>query len=350
LKQTELILKTQIMKRLLSVIVAILMMSTFSQAQIKVASNNYVGIYGVSTPLSKLAVGNSGNSDCFAYFENQTITGSPYAFRAYQLAATTGTGITASAGQVILGIGTASQGKNIGFFSQAYASSPQSVGSSFGIYTSAGNATSGYNYGVFSFITGSNYGAAIWGGIPNKNQPQPVPGQYAGYFRGQVFIEDSLHVNLEISSPHFYVWSDERLKRNISALATGNVNKIKQLNAVTYNLISTEDYRLSKMTIVNDTANVSASNANLDAKVDNSTRNIGFLAQDLQKVFPQLVHSDKDGVLAVDYTGLIPVLVEALKEQQLTIDGLKSDMLLLKQKLNISTTTPTQTIDTSTIQ
>jgi hypothetical protein len=38
------------------------------------------------------------------------------------------------------------------------------------------------------------------------------------------------------------------------------------------------------------------------------------LAQELQRVYPDLVYSDKNGILSVDYVSLIPVLVESIKE------------------------------------
>jgi Chaperone of endosialidase len=331
------------MKRALLIIAAILTILTISQAQIQVATNNNVGI-GVNNAVSKLAVGNVGTTDGYVYIENQKVTGSPYAFRTVQDAPNTSSNAYGS--QTVINIASTGA-KQFGFLSQAYAGASLSAGRTYGLYTAAGNATSGYNYGVYSFLVQqsgyTNYGAAIFAAIPSKASDVPVPGYYAGYFRGQVFIEDSLHVNLEVSSPHFIVWSDERLKRNITPLSTGNMNRLKQLTAVTYNLISVEDYRLSKLTIVNDTGHIAASNSNLNSKVDTTTSNIGFIAQDLMKVFPQLVHSDKDGILGVDYTGLIPVLVEALKEQQVTIEGLKSDIILLKQKLNIATPPVTPT-------
>ena len=45
-----------------------------------------------------------------------------------------------------------------------------------------------------------------------------------------------------------------------------------------------------------------------------------MLAQEVQKLFPELVKENKDGVLAVNYSGLIPVLIEGMKEQQQIID------------------------------
>ena len=44
-------------------------------------------------------------------------------------------------------------------------------------------------------------------------------------------------------------------------------------------------------------------------------QNIGVLAQDIQKVFPELVSTDDKEMLAVNYQGLVPVLINALKEQ-----------------------------------
>ena len=57
------------------------------------------------------------------------------------------------------------------------------------------------------------------------------------------------------------------------------------------------------------------------SKVKEKTR-LGFIAQDLKAIFPELVDEDKDGYMSVDYVGLIPVLVESVKEQQAQIDEL----------------------------
>ncbi len=41
---------------------------------------------------------------------------------------------------------------------------------------------------------------------------------------------------------------------------------------------------------------------------------IGVIAQELEKVFPELVHTDGEGRKKVDYVGLIGPLIEAVKE------------------------------------
>ena len=42
---------------------------------------------------------------------------------------------------------------------------------------------------------------------------------------------------------------------------------------------------------------------------------IGVLAQEIKEVFPELVSEDDNEMLAVNYQGLVPVLINALKEQ-----------------------------------
>jgi hypothetical protein len=60
-------------------------------------------------------------------------------------------------------------------------------------------------------------------------------------------------------------------------------------------------------------------------KTNQAESKIGLLAQEVQKVFPELVKTtkDKDNTLSVNYQGLIPVLINAIKEQQKQIIELK---------------------------
>ena len=69
----------------------------------------------------------------------------------------------------------------------------------------------------------------------------------------------------------------------------------------------------------------------------NHKKKIGLLAQDIEKVFPELVTETND-IKSVNYQGLVPVLINAMKEQddkitkqQQEIDELKT---MVKQLLN----------------
>ena len=61
-------------------------------------------------------------------------------------------------------------------------------------------------------------------------------------------------------------------------------------------------------------------------KANDAVSKIGLLAQDVQQAFPELVKvgDDKDGTMSVNYQGMIPVLINAIKEQQKQIDELKA--------------------------
>ena len=42
-------------------------------------------------------------------------------------------------------------------------------------------------------------------------------------------------------------------------------------------------------------------------------KRFGLIAQELQKVYPELVHTNQEGYLSVNYIDLIPILIDAVK-------------------------------------
>jgi hypothetical protein len=77
---------------------------------------------------------------------------------------------------------------------------------------------------------------------------------------------------------------------------------------------------------------------NFDWKDGNTLHNYGFLAHELQEVFPQAVHGEKDAVnedgsiktQSVNLTALVPYMVAAIQEHQKVIEQLKVEIVLLK--------------------
>ncbi len=59
---------------------------------------------------------------------------------------------------------------------------------------------------------------------------------------------------------------------------------------------------------------------------------LGFLAQDVQSLVPELVSENSDGYLRVEYDGLIPVLVNAIQELQAEVDSLRSEVMALQSE------------------
>lgn len=105
--------------------------------------------------------------------------------------------------------------------------------------------------------------------------------------------------------------SDARFKKNIEPLYQ-SLQKILQLKGVSYEM-KTEEFAQRNFA---------------------SGTQIGLIAQEVEKIIPEVVSTGPDGYLAVDYAKLVPVLIEAIKEQeeknkqtnkmlQLQIDALK---------------------------
>lgn len=64
-----------------------------------------------------------------------------------------------------------------------------------------------------------------------------------------------------------------------------------------------------------------------------SERNdIGIIAQEVEKVFPELVHTDDAGYKSVEYGNLVAPLIEAVKELNKKVDNLEARLQALEDK------------------
>ncbi len=57
---------------------------------------------------------------------------------------------------------------------------------------------------------------------------------------------------------------------------------------------------------------------------------VGLIAQEVEKVLPEVVQIREDGIKAISYEKVVPLLVEAIKEQQVTIENLTKRIELLE--------------------
>ena len=65
---------------------------------------------------------------------------------------------------------------------------------------------------------------------------------------------------------------------------------------------------------------------------DTGTSSAGLIAQDVEKVMPELVATSEAGTKSLNYNGIIGALVEAFKEQQAEIEALRAEIEALKAK------------------
>lgn len=116
-------------------------------------------------------------------------------------------------------------------------------------------------------------------------------------------------------------YSDFRMKENIRPIENA-LQRIRQVNGVQYTMKSENFEEIP------------------EEKREEFTRNdYGVIAQDLLEIFPELVVPDEDGNYGVKYTRLIPIMVEAIKEQQNMIDSLQQKIIeersLLLESINV---------------
>ncbi|AXG69676.1 chaperone of endosialidase [Kordia sp. SMS9] len=159
-----------------------------------------------------------------------------------------------------------------------------------GVIANVTGSSTGTTYGVFGSVSGASgttptgLGAAIYGSSATTSN------RYAGYFNGNVFTTG------------MYLPSDEKLKTNVKD-EVSVLDKLTQLDAVTYTFKENE-------------------HLNLPSEIQH-----GFLAQNLEEVFPELLTTinkpifDKEDkeigsyeYKAVNYIGMISILTSSLQE------------------------------------
>lgn len=107
--------------------------------------------------------------------------------------------------------------------------------------------------------------------------------------------------------------SDLRSKENIQNLSN-SYNKLKQLRGVSYKYKKSELIAFQNFKSGYDSSEKPMFFPKIDTSVSNRTH-FGFLAQEVQKIYPELVYKDSLGYLSIDYIGFIPLIINALKEQ-----------------------------------
>ena len=67
----------------------------------------------------------------------------------------------------------------------------------------------------------------------------------------------------------------------------------------------------------------------------NDEKQWGFIAQEVEKVMPELVGADEDDYLTLNYNGFVPLLTKAMQEQQTEIDKQQKEIDELKAQLEL---------------
>jgi len=181
------------------------------------------------------------------------------------------------------------------------------------IYSTDGDGTSGAGFYCY---TGST-----WVALLNSNSN--VAGDNMGNCIATANIDlntfnitgtGSININGKITSNGIQELSDIRYKKNIKPLKNV-LSKVLSVQGVSY------DWKKDEF----------------PEKAFADKTEIGFIAQELEKYFPNLVQTDSNGYKTVQYSHMVPVLLEAIKEQQKLIQNLQgsvSDLIQAMSKLD----------------
>ena len=185
--------------------------------------------------------------------------------------ATTASGSISTA----MGAGTTASGDRstaMGSFTTASDYSSTVIGQ-FNSSGSSATSASSFSTSAPAFVIGN--------GVDSSNKSDA----FKVMFNGDATVSNDLTVSGDV-----VISSDARLKSNIVSLGS-TLPKLLQIDGKSYEM--------------------------------KGKQKIGVLAQEIKEVFPELVSKDDNEMLAVNYQGLVPVLINALKEQQSEIDELK---------------------------
>jgi hypothetical protein len=282
-------------------------------------STNGYGVYGSSSAAatSSSAAGVYGVANEWGVYGTNTGS-STSAWGIYGVGANNGNGVYGSgAAYGVYGKSTASGGSGV-TGDDSYGNGYGVVGTSangYGVYATSSNGTAIYanggNTGVYAVgpnaIVGSASGAGsigVWGGCTGNCT--------AVYSHGNLEIDGSAYL---VSGFSFYYGStcqfgaclsDERLKKSIEPLA-GAMDKLLQIKGVTYEWKNPDDHHPSG-------------------------RHAGVIAQDVEKVFPEWVTENSDGMKAIniDQREMLGVTVESIRTLKTSNDLLKERVAALE--------------------
>ena len=194
--------------------------------------------------------------------------------------------------------------ENVYIGSYAGSNSTSGTNNTFIGYSAGGNNSTGSN----NVFIGNSAGGQELGSnklyISNSDTPDPLI--FGDFADGLVQVSGNLYATGEVASN-----SDIRLKTNIIPLTSG-LDIVMALNGYYYDW--NDDARKEKKFSKN--------------------KQLGFIAQEVESVAPELVTMAPNGYKAINYTKVTPIIVEAIKEQQEEIDALKKENSKLKGQLS----------------
>lgn len=277
-------------------------------------SNSNIGV-GTNTPADKFTVsGGTTAADTVAVISAKVnfVGNFDVAAITAESAPASGYGLGVNSYGDFIGVSASSSIAGVYGYAQGFDTTVANTGTIYGVYGQAALGASGI--GVYGTSGYGNFQYGVYGTTLNGNLDTAGVKKWAGYFIG------------DIAATRFFNFSDGRLKTNVQPINNA-VESLKKIKTGSYDFKRTEY-------------------PDLDLPAG---KQLGFFAENIETVFPELVKDATSAKItdkkrnvvansvsfkAVNYTGLLPVVVEAIKEQQLQLDAKDKQIAEQQAKLN----------------
>ncbi|MFC2089588.1 tail fiber domain-containing protein [Bacteroidota bacterium] len=160
-------------------------------------------------------------------------------------------------------------------------------GEHYGVYTEATAVNSSKNIGIY---------ASAYNGLTEN---------WAAWFEGNSMMMGDVTVSGTITANTVVETSDRRLKNNIEPLEN-SLTKMLAIQGVSFEWKD---------------------------KTKPEGQHIGLIAQDVEEVYPELVHTMENGTKAVNYSQMVAVLIESVRELNTKVEMLEEQNAQLKDNL-----------------
>ena len=304
------------MKKYLLLLLFVFCQFATATAQFVVHNNGYVSIMTSGTPVSPLSIGYGGRENYMIAY-----TGSRNGIFSQTYGSSNGED---RYGGLFLASPDGSNVCHIGIRGEAHKyTSSYDYGRTYGVYGIAGNATSGYNYGLFGSLKGSKNGAAVYGTVNNDNGTN-TGDMYAGYFNGKAKVTGNLTVVGGITgimlSPGYsdVTGSSAKMEKVRSQSDISFTDKLIGLEVVPYYQKLAE-----KPTAETDTMEMPLEVDYIERQTKEKLHYALSLEQ-MEQVFPELVYEQEDGTKSVNYIEMIPLLINEIKVLNQKIEALEN--------------------------
>lgn len=208
------------------------------------------------------------------------------------------------------------------------------------VFGNRGNAAAGGHMTFGDNLLINNYNVAIGELGFTDTDKLWLQGKFGTYITAGTMATDTImcydtsnssfvQFNKDVHTSGVFLQSDERFKENIEPV--GEVlSALDRLEPVSYTLKNERAVKclesMANMPAFTDKdSRDKAFFEQLYAEQAKGSERYGFLAQNVKEVFPELVHTDNQGNMYVDYIGLIPILVQSINELKAELAEVKGE-------------------------